>query len=84
MFAKYISKDYIVPAPDSLFLKDKRAISNFPLFAENNPEIASQNEFYPVEYGSRDFSDDSEGFWQYHLDDNIIKAVWVKGEPENV
>lgn len=84
MFAKYISKDYIVPAPDSLFLKDKRAISNFPLFLENNPEIAYQNDFYPVEYGLREISDDNEGIWHYSLDNKVIKAEWIKGEPENV
>lgn len=74
MFYKYINESSIKSCPQNGVLKDGRAISNLLLFFEQNPELAKENEYYPLVSSEKPVYDENKYYLRsrYSLNNDVI------------
>lgn len=74
MLYKLINEYSIKACPQNGVLKDGRAVSNLPLFFEQNPNLAKENEYYHLNRLEKPEYDESKYYLKnrYSLVDDAI------------
>ena len=80
MLYKLINEYSVRRCPQNGVLKDGKAISNLPLFFEQNPDLAKENGYYPLTKSDTPEYDESKYYLRsrYSLvDDTIVQEFEI-------